>query len=299
MEWLNYHHLRYFWMVAREGSIAKASQRLRVAQPTISGQLRMLEDALGQKLLRRAGRGVALTEAGQTVFRYAEEIFPLGQELLDALQGRATGRPLRFTVGVADVVPKLVSHRILSPVLELEDSIVLVVLEDRSDRLFAELAGHGLDLVITDTPLPPGAKVKAFNHVLGECGVSVFGTKKLAGRYAKEFPRSLDQAPFLMPTDDSSLRRSLDGWFEGAGIRPRIVGEFEDSALLKVFGRGGAGLFAASSVIAEDVVRQFDVVPLGTLEGVREQFFAVSVERRLRHPAVVAVTQTARNVLFG
>jgi LysR family transcriptional activator of nhaA len=299
MEWLNYHHLRYFWMVAREGSIAKASQRLRVAQPTISGQLRMLEDALGQKLLRRAGRGVALTEAGQTVYRYAEEIFPLGQELLDALQGRATGRPLRFTVGVADVVPKLISHRILAPVLELADSIVLVVLEDRSERLFAELAGHGVDLVITDTPLPPGAKVKAFNHVLGECGVTVFGRKELAGRYAKEFPKSLDQAPFLLPTDDSTLRRSLDGWFEAAGIRPRIVGEFEDSALLKVFGRAGAGLFAASSVIAEDVVRQFDVVPLGALDGIREQFFAVSVERRLRHPAVVAVTQTARNVLFG
>jgi LysR family transcriptional activator of nhaA len=299
MDWLNYHHLRYFWVVAREGSIAKASVRLRVAQPTISGQLRMLEDALGQKLFRRAGRGLALTDAGRTVFGYAEEIFPLGQELLDALQGRASGRPVRFTVGVADVVPKLVSHRVLSPVLALPDPVVLEVREDRSDRLFAELAGHSLDLVLTDAPLPPGAKIKAFNHVLGECHVSVFGSPPLAKAHQKGFPKSLEGAPFLLPSDDSALRRTLDGWFERAGVHPRTVAEFEDSALLKVFGRAGAGLFVAPSVIEADVARQYDVVPIGKLKGVREQFFAVSVERRLRHPAVLAVTQAARNVLFG
>jgi len=298
MEWLNYHHLRYFWMVAREGSIAKASKRLRVAQPTISGQLRMLEEALGHKLFERAGRGIALTEVGEMAYRFADEIFPLGQELLDAVQGRPSGRPVQFRVGVADVVPKLIAHRILAPVLSLPEHIVLVVTEDRPDRLFAELAVHGLDLVLTDAPLPPGAKVKAFNHVLGECGVSVFGTSKLANQYREKFPASLDGAPWLLPTHDSSLRRSLDAWLERNDVHPRVVAEFEDSALLKVFGRSGAGLFAASSLLEGDIMRQFEVERVGQLESVREQFYAISVERRIRHPAVATITQAARDSLF-
>lgn len=299
MEWLNYHHLRYFWMVAREGSIAKASERLRVAQPTISGQLRMLEEALGHKLLRRAGRGVALTDVGQLVYRYADEIFPLGQELLDAVQGRPTGRPVRFAVGVADVVPKHIAHRILAPVLSLPESIALSVTEDRPDRLFAELAVLGLDLVLTDAPLAPGSKVKAFNHLLGECCASVFGVPPLAEAYGPRFPESLDGAPLLMPTEESSLRRSLDLWLDRRGIRPRIVGEFQDSALLKVFGRSGAGLFVAPSVIERDVAQQYGVDRLGRIEEVREQYFAISVERRIRHPAVAAITEAARNELFS
>lgn len=299
MEWLNFHHLRYFWVVGREGSIAKASQRLRVAQPTISGQLRMLEDALGHKLLQRAGRGLVLTDVGRMVYQYAEEIFPLGDELLDAVRGRSTGRPVRFTVGVADVVPKLITHRILAPVLGLEDTITLVVLEDRPQRLVAELAAHGLDMVLMDCPLAPGSKVKAFNHLLGECGVSVFGAPALAQRFAPGFPDSLDLAPLLVPTDDSTLRRSLDTWFDQTGLRPNIVGEFEDSALLKVFGRAGAGLFFAPTVIEADVIRQFEVKLVGRVNGLREQYFAVSVERRIRHPAVATITEAARSELFA
>ena len=298
MEWLNYHHLRYFWVVAREGSIAKASKRLRVAQPTISGQLRMLEEALGHKLLERAGRGIAPTEVGEMVYRFADEIFPLGQELLDAVHGRPSGRPVRFRVGVADVVPKLIAHRILAPVLSLPENISLVVTEDRPERLFAELAVHGLDLVLTDAPLPPGAKVKAFNHVLGESGVSIFGTTELANEVRENFPASLDDAPWLLPTHDSSLRRSLDAWMELKGIHPRVVAEFEDSALLKVFGRAGAGLFAASSLLEDEIVRHFDVDRVGRLDAVSEQFYAISVERRIRHPAVAAITLAARDSLF-
>jgi LysR family transcriptional activator of nhaA len=298
MEWLNYHHLLYFWTVARHGSISRATEELYLAQPTISAQLRALEESLGEKLFARTGRNITLTEMGQVVFRYADEIFSLGRELTDTLKGRSVGRPVRFTVGIADVLPKLIAYRLLQPALQLSDPIRMVCHEDKPDRLLAELAVHGLDLVLSDAPIGPMVKVRAFNHLLGESSVTIFGPAKLASKYRRGFPRSLDGAPMLLPTDTTALRRALDQWCETQGIRPFIVGEFEDRALLKVFGQSGAGLFPAPSVIEAEVRRQYGVQIVGRLEEVRERFYAISVERKLKHPAVVAISEAAQQHLF-
>ena len=299
MEWLNYHHLLYFWTMARQGSLARASAELRLAQSTISGQIRALEDSLGEKLLARRGRRLVLTEMGRVVFRYAEEIFSLGRELRDAVKGRPVGRPLSLMVGVADVVPKLVARRLLEPALKLPEPVRLICREDKPERLFAELAVHNLDIVLADAPIDPSIRIRAFNHLLGECGIVFFGTAKLAAAHRRNFPESLDGAPVILPTENTTLRRSLDQWFAARGIRPRVVGEFEDSALLMVFGQVGMGLFPASSVIADEVQRQYQVRPVGRLDEVRERFYAISVERKLKHPAVIAISEEARQKLFG
>ncbi len=298
MAWLNYHHLLYFWTVAREGSIARATQKLHLTQPTISAQIHALEESLGEKLFLRSGRRLVLTEVGQVVYRYAEEIFTLGRELQDVLAGRPTGRPVRLTVGIADQVPKLLAHRLLAPAFGLTEPVHLVCREGKLDRLFADLTTHSLDLVLSDAPLTADTRVRAFNHPLGETGVSVFGVAPLADRYRRGFPRSLDGAPFLLPTEGTSLRRSLEEWFDRERVHPVVAAEFSDSALLKVFGMGGVGLFAAPTAIAADVRRQYEVKALGTLEGVRETFYAITIERRLRQPAVVAIMEAARNRLF-
>lgn len=298
MEWLNYHHLLYFWTVAREGTVARASKQLGLAQPTISGQLQTLEQALGEKLFVRSGRHLVLTEMGQTVYKYADEIFSLGRELQETLKGRPASRPLRLTVGIADFVPKLVVYRLLQPALALAEPIQLVCREGKPERLLAELAVHSLDVVVADTPVAPTVKIRAFSHLLGECGVTFFGAEAMAKRYWKDFPNSLDGAPLLMPAETSALRRALDDWFYEHQIRPIVVGEFDDSSLLKVFGQEGVGLFPVPSVIARDVTRQHDVVEIGQLESVRARFYAISVERRLRHPALVAISAGAREGLF-
>jgi LysR family transcriptional activator of nhaA len=299
MEWLNYHHLLYFWVVAREGSISKATKLLRLAQPTISGQIRTLEDQLGEKLFQRQGRNLVLTEMGRVVYRYAGEIFTLGNELLDVVKGRPTGRPVRFVVGLAGAVPKLVAHRLLEPALRLPESIRIVCQEDRSDRLLAELSVHALDLVISDAPIGPHVNVRAFNHLLGECGVTFFGTPELAKAHRRRFPQSLDGAPILIPTEGTSLRRALESWFEREGVRPDIVAEFEDSALLKVFGQAGRGLFAGPTAIEREICGQYEVRVVGRSDAVRERFYAISMERKLKHPAVLAITEAARSTLFG
>ena len=299
MEWLNYHHLLYFWTVAREGSIARASATLRLAQPTISAQLRTLEEHLGEKLFDRRGRGLVLTETGRVAFRYADEIFSLGRELLDVVKGRSPGRLLHLRVGISDVVPKLVAHRLLEPAMRLAEAVRIVCHEDHLEALLARLALHELDLVISDAPIGPHVKVRGFSHALGECGVHVFGAPKLAAARRRGFPGSLDGAPMLLPTEGSALRRSLDAWFEQRGIRPLVVGEFEDSALLKTFGSQGAGLFAGPSAIDREICAQYAVKVVGPLEGVTERFYAISAERRLTHPAVRAITETARGELFA
>lgn len=299
MDWLNYHHLLYFWLVAREGSLARASTELRLAQSTISGQIRALEHAIGEKLFVRSGRRLVLTEIGRLVFRYAEEIFTIGRDLQDALKGRPVTRPLSLVVGVADVVPKLVARWLLEPALKLAEPVRLVCREDKPDRLLAELAVHGLDVVLADAPVGPSVRIKAFNHLLGECGIVFFAAKELASTHRRKFPRSLDNAPLLLPTESTSLRRSLDQWFAGRGIRPRIVGEFDDNALLMVFGQAGTGIFAVPSVVADEVQHQYQVQLVGRLDEVRERFYAISVERRLMHPAVVAICQEARQKLLG
>jgi LysR family transcriptional activator of nhaA len=299
MEWLNYHHLLYFWAVAREGGVTRASEQLRLAQPTISGQLKALEEALGEKLFERTGRRLVLTDVGRVVYRYADEIFSLGRELQDTLKGRPTGRPVRFTVGVADAVPKLVAYRLLRPALTLPEPVHVVCREDKPDRLLAELSVHSLDLVLSDAPASPAVKVKAYSHLLGETVVAFFGSDALAARHRKGFPRSLEGAPVLLPTEGSSLRRSLEQWFDAEGLRPRVVGEIEDSALLKVFGQAGTGLFPAPVAIEAEIRAQFGVKVAGRVETVKERFYALSAERKLKHPAVVAIREAARSQLFG
>jgi LysR family transcriptional activator of nhaA len=299
MQWLNYHHLLYFWTVAREGSVVRAAEALSLTQPTISGQIRALEDALGEKLFERSGRRLVLTEVGRIAYRYAEEIFTLGRELLNTLDDRPTGRPLRLVVGVADVMPKLIVRRLIEPALRLPEGVQVICREDKSDRLLAGLSLHELDVVLADTPMTQGVSVRAFNHLLGESGVSILGAKALAQKYRRQFPASLDQAPMLLPTANTVVRRSLDQFFDTHGIRPRIVAELEDSALLKSFGEGGLGLFPMASVIEKDVCRQFGVQVVGQLEQVRERFYAISVEKKLKHPAVVAISTHAREQLFG
>lgn len=300
MEWLNYHHLLYFWTVAREGSIARACERLHLAQPTISAQIRALEKSLGEPLFERAGRRLVLTEVGRLVYRYADEIFTLGRELRDTIKGRPVGgRPLRLRVGVADALPKQVAYRLLEPALRLDEPLQIICFEGKPDSLLADLALHALDIVLSDTPLGPGAKVRAFSHQLGECGVTVMGTPALIQRLEGDFPASLGDAPMLLPTDNTTLRRSLEQWFDGLGLRPRIVAEFEDTALLKVFGQAGLGLFVIPSVVEAEVRQQYQVEVVGRTEAIRERFYAISIERKLKHPAVLAISEVARRELFA
>ncbi len=299
MEWLNYHHLLYFWTVVREGGVTQAAKRLRLAQPTVSGQLRALEASLGAKLYTRSGRRLLLTDVGQTVYRYADEIFGLGRELQEAVRGRGTGKPLKLVVGVADVLPKLVTYRLLEPALRLEPKVQLVVREDRPERLVADLAVHELDLVLSDAPVGPHLKVRVYNHLLGECGVTFFAAPELASRLARGFPRSLDGAPFLLPSEGTALRAALERWLDGEGVRPAPVAECQDAALLAVFCARGAGAFAAPTAVEAEMKAQYRVRVIGRSEAVRERFFAISGERRLRHPAVVAISESARGELFG
>lgn len=299
MEWLNYHHLLYFWTVAKEGSIARACEKLRLAQPTISGQLRSLEETLGEKLFTKSGRGLVMTDVGRTVFQYADEIFGLGRELQDVLKGRPRGRPQRMLVGVSDMFAKLIAYRILSPALEMSEPVQIVCDEDTPDRLLAALAEHRLDVVLSDSPITATMPVKVFNHLLGTCGVTLFAASKLAARYRKTFPASLDDAPFLLPMTGSSLRRSLEQWFDASDVRPRLVGEFKDGALMMTFGQAGAGIFAAPSAIEKEVRDHYKVAVVGRIDSVIERFYAISVERKLKHPAVVTITESAREKLFG
>jgi LysR family transcriptional activator of nhaA len=294
MDWLNYHHLLYFWTVARVGSVGRASDELRLTQATVSAQLKSLEQALGEKLFRKAGRHLALTDTGKVVFRYADEIFSLGQEMMGTLQGRPEGRLARLTVGVADVMPKLVAYELIEPALQLKDTYRIVCREGTNAELLPALAVHDIDVVLTDAPIEPGINVKAFHHLLGECDVLLFASAKLAAKYRRGFPRSLDGAPFLLPTRNTTSRRSLDQWFDHEGIQPKIVAEFEDSALLMVFGQHGVGIFVAPSVIQNEVERKYAVKVIGQVGSVRERFFAISLDRKLRHPAVVAISEAAR-----
>ncbi len=299
LSWLNYHHLLYFYTAAREGSISKASTVLHLTQPTISAQIHTLEETLAERLFERRGRGLALTEAGHLVYRYAEEIFALGRELQDTLAGRPGGRPLRLRVGVAEGLPKLMTYRLLEPAFRTAEPVRLVCREGSPERLLADLSIHSLDVVLLDAPPTPGTTVRVFSHLLGESGVTLFGALELARRYRRGFPGSLDGAPMLLPSADSTLRSSLDQWLEQERIRPLVRGEFSDSAVLKVFGGAGVGVFAAPSVVEDVVRRQYGVRVIGRIPSIRERFYAVSTERRLRHPAVAAISQAARAELFG
>jgi LysR family transcriptional activator of nhaA len=299
MEWLNYHHLLYFWLTAKTGSVTQASDELRLAQSTVSAQIRALERALDEKLFRRHGRRLVPTDVGRLVFQYADEIFALGRELVDTVKDRPTGRPLRLNVGVADVLPKLVAHRLLAPALALGVPVRLVCTEGKPPQLLAELAQHRLDVVLSDTPADPSVAVKVFTHLLGECEVVLVAAPALAARHRRGFPRTLDGAPLLLPSTGTAMRRALEQWMEGLTIRPSVVGEFEDTALMQAFGREGVGIFPIPSVVERAVCRQSGVRVVGRLPEVRERFYAISAERRLKHPAVVAISSAAKADLFG
>jgi LysR family transcriptional activator of nhaA len=294
MSWLNYHHLLYFHTVAREGSVTKASEVLRLAQPTLSGQIRKLEDSLGEKLFVRDGRNLALTDVGRFVQGYTDQIFSLGREMLDGLRGLPTGRPSRLLVGIADVVPKLICHRLLQTVLEMEERVELVLHEGKTNDLLAALALQEYDMVLTDAPIGPSVHVKAFNHPLGESGVGFFAVPELARRYRRGFPGSLDSAPMLLPTPNTALRHSLDAWFDSVDVRPSVIAEIEDTALMKVFGQHGAGVFAAPIVIADELRKVQRVHLVGSTEEIRERFYAITVDRRIKNPAVAAIAHEAR-----
>jgi LysR family transcriptional activator of nhaA len=293
VETINHHHLFHFWTVVREGGVTRAGEKLHVSQPTISGQIRELEEVLGEKLLARSGRTVVLTEIGRTVYRYADEMLALDRELLDTLK-RRTARPGRLAVGVTMVVPKLVTYQILEPALRLPEPVQLDCVHERLERLLSSLAVFGLDVVLADTPASPTVKVRAYSHLLGECGVSIFGTEAVAAAHRRGFPGSLDGAPFLLPSEDSALRLALEEWFGEQGIRPRVVGTFEDSALLDAFGQAGAGLFAMPTAIERELRRQYRVRVVGRLGAVRQRFYAITVDRKLHNPAVIAISERAR-----
>jgi LysR family transcriptional activator of nhaA len=298
MEWLNYHHLLYFWSVAKHGTVAKACEELRLAQPTISKQIGLLEDTLGEKLFMRSGRHLVLTEMGRIIFKYADDIFSIGQDLMNTVRGRATGHPVRLNVGIVDVVPKLLATRLLKSTFDRSLPIRLICWEDKLDQLLADLAIHGLDLVIADTPAPPTIKVQAYNHLMGESGITLFAARKLIMRYRRNFPRSLTGAPFLLPTSNTMLRRLLDDWLTGHELTPTIIGEFEDSATLKAFGQEGHGLFPGSTVVEKEICRQYQVQVVGRLNSVKQKFYAITVERRLKHPAVVKLFNAARREIL-
>jgi LysR family transcriptional activator of nhaA len=294
---LNYRHLHYFWVAAQEGTFSRAAERLGVAVQTVSTQIAQLEKALGTALLTPQGRRLVPTEAGRAALGYADQIFQLGERLREVVNEAAGAQALRLTVGISDALPKLIAHRLLSPVLALPEKVRLVCQEGDFDDLVADLALHRLDVVLTDRPAAVGGGLRVYSHPLGECEMALFGTPQLVQRFRADFPASLSGAPLLLPTRENALRSRLDQWFASHDLRPDVAGEFEDSALLMTFGRSGLGLFPAPAVMAADVEAQFGALPAGDLKGVREQFFAISAERRIRHPAVEAIQTGARGLL--
>ncbi len=300
MEWLNYHHLLYFWVVAKEGSIVRASEELHLAHPTISGQIHRLEEVLGEKLFTRKGRSLVLTDSGRVAFRYADEIFSLGREFLDTVKGRTSGRQIRLVVGVSDVLAKSIVHRMLEPAFHLKEDVRVICREHRSTEAFmGDLAAHTVDVVLSDAPAGPGTSVRAFSHPLGECGLVFLAAPPLAKACRRGFPQSLGGIPFLLPGSDSTLRRALNEWFDSRGIRPRIVAELDDAALAQILGEAGLGVFAVPDVVEQEVRRRYKVQLVGRTREIRQRFYAISVERKIRHPAVAAICEVARKHIFA
>lgn len=297
---MNYKHLHYFYQVARLGGVNRASERLHLSPQTISGQIQSLEAALGTPLFAKSGRGLALTDSGRMVFEYAEAIFSIGAELEVAVrESPRRGKPLDFRVGVADAVPKTIACRLIEPATQLPEPVRIVCREWKLDLLLAELALHRLDLVIADAPIPSDVSVRAFNHRLGGSGISFFAAPRLREFCRKPFPACLDGTPMLMPAEESAVGQRLRHWLQARSLTPRVVGECDDSALAKEFGRRGLGIFIGPTVLEKDIEKQFDVRALGATPEVSEEFFAISVERRITHPCVTAITESARNALFA
>lgn len=297
---MNYKHLYYFMQVAETGSIAAASRQLHLTPQTISGQLQLLADRLGGPLFEKSGRRLTLTDSGQLALSYAQQIFSLGSELEAAVRERARqGRTLEFRVGVADAVPKSIAYHLVEPALSVDEPVRIVCREWRLDRLLAELAMHTLDLVIADAPLPPSVSVKAFSHHLGGSAIGVFASPSLRARSRKPFPDCLQGAPLLMPGEDSAVGQRLRTWFKAQGLQPRVAAEFDDSALAQEFGRQGVGYLLGPAVLADEIEARLQVRRVGTIDEVQEDFYAISVERRISHPCVLAITRAARAELFN
>ena len=297
MEWLNYHHLRYFWTVAKEGGLARAAAKLHVSQPSISEQIRELEEAFGEKLFRREGRSNKLTDAGQVVFGYAEEIFALGRELMNAVKQRPGAKTLRFHVGVVDSFPKLVTNEILKPVFAMPQAVHVVCREGKMEDLLAQLAAHRLDLVLSDEPASSSTNFKVFSHTLGESSITLCAEAKLAAKLKRNFPRSLNDAPALLPAENTALRRSLETWFRAQNVKPNIVAEFDDLALMKVMAAEGRGFIAVPTVALKEAVSRYQFRSLGQATACRVRFHAITAERRIVHPAVQVVTKSAPTML--
>ena len=296
---LNFKHLRYFWMVAKTGSIARAGEQLHLTPQSISGQLREFEERLGADLFRRAGRGIELTDAGRRILSYADEIFAIGDELLDVLRDQTSKKIRPFKIGIADSVSKLVAYRLIEPSLHIEEQVRLNCHEGRLPGLLADLSVHRLDMVIADRSMPTNLNVRGYNHLLGESGLTVFGARSLMKQLSGKFPAVLDNAPILLPGEDFSIRPKIVHWLEANDLRPRVVGEFDDSALMKAFGQAGAGLFVAPTTIAAHVCKQYDVAEIGRIDSVVEQVYAITTERRLTHPAIIAISKSARQGVSG
>ncbi|CAI9002511.1 MULTISPECIES: transcriptional activator NhaR [Pseudomonas] len=295
---LNYRQLHYFWVVAKTGSIVRACEQLNLTPQTISGQISLLEQTYGIELFRRVGRQLELTEAGRQTLPYAEQMFQLGGELELMLRAQPNEQQILFRVGVADVVPKSIVYRLIAPTMELNEPLRITCREDKLERLLADLAIQRLDLVISDSPMPSHLDIKGYSQKLGECGISFFATAELAARYGQDFPRSLHGAPLLIPGPETVVRSRLQRWFAEQQIQPQIVGEFDDSALMQAFGQSGSGIFIGPSVIADEVKRQYGVQVIGQTDAVSESFYAISVERKVKHPGIVAITEGARRELF-
>jgi LysR family transcriptional activator of nhaA len=299
MDWLNYHHLRYFWTVANEGNLARAAAKMNVSQPSISEQIRELEIALGQKLFRRQGRNNVLTETGQIVLGYAEQIFALGREMTNVVKVGASAKTLRLYVGVTDSLPKLVTNEILRVVFTMARTVHVICREGKMEDLLAQLAAHRLDIVLSDEPASSSTNFRTFNHPLGETGTVICAEKKLAAKLKRGFPKSLHGAPALLPTENSTLRRALDTWFREHAIEPRVVAEFEDLALMKIMAAEGRGFIAIPAVAISDAVSQYGYRAIGKADKCRIQFHAITAERRIEHPAVKLITNKARVMLKG
>ncbi|MDB5765114.1 MAG: nhaR [Herminiimonas sp.] len=295
---VNFRHLYYFWVVAKEGSVTRAAERLDVAVQTISAQLSLLEQSIGKSLLAPQGRRLTLTEAGRIALGYADQIFLLGEQMQDALADSDVDRTMRLTVGISDSLPKLISSRLLEAALRLPERVKLVCFEDKFESLLGDLSVHKLDVVLTDRPVPSGTTLRVFSHLLGESEITLFGLPALAKKYRPKFPASLNGAPLLLPTRNNAIRGRIDHWFETHDLRPDVVGEFDDNALLNTFGRSGLGLFPAPSALAADVEEQFGAVPVGELSQVREQFYAISNERKIKHPAIDAILSAIHGRVF-
>lgn len=295
---LNYKQLYYFWNAATHGGITRAAEQLHLTPQTISGQIHELEASLDTKLFRKHGRQLKLTKAGELAFSHAEEIFQVGKELEGLIKGHIEEGDQPFRVGISDVIPKSIAYRLLAPATELEVPVQLFCYESKLELLFAELAIHKIDMVIADRPIPSDLGVKGFNHFLGDSSAAFFATPELLASHTRPFPDILDKAPVILPGSESAMRRELERWFNKLDIQPYIKGEFDDSALMKAFGEQGYGIFPAPNVIADEVEAQHGVKKIGCADEINCQYYAISTERKLRHPAVIAISESAQNELF-